>query len=68
MFIGCSGSNRSVFYLYVVTSRGAIIYPLLCTCTSMREVWFLYGMGRTLQNDAVMNQCSTSKRQRSLSR
>ena len=36
MFISCSGSNCSVFYLYRATSVGLSNNPLSCTCLSMQ--------------------------------
>ena len=41
-FIGCSGCNRSMLYLYQRTSRGYVSCPRVWTCASRQEVWLLY--------------------------
>ena len=48
-FIGRSHSNHSAFYLYRATSAGLSSTPLLCTCISIKGVWLMYGIVRTLQ-------------------
>ena len=45
-FVGRSGSNQSVFYLYMATSMGLRNNPMLYTCTSMYVIsgfWHFYG-------------------------
>ena len=39
MFIGHSGSNRSVFYLYSSTCEWSSSNPSLCACVSIEEVY-----------------------------
>ena len=50
MFIGCSGSNRSAFYLYKATSAGlSATLSYVHAFISIKEVWFMCGNVLTLQ-------------------
>ena len=48
IFIGCSGSNHSVFFLCRVTFAGSSSNPPLCTCVSVKGVWLAYGIFHSL--------------------
>ena len=56
IFIVCSGSNRSVFYLYGATSVGLMLHPSLVRMHTYQGAQLLYGNVHTLQASRCLHR------------